>query len=646
MARKSEPKAAPPPPPEAEPARTTAHHAIVRLRVSGGFLAEADLTFADGLNCLIGGRGTGKTTALELLRFGLGLMPDPKTNPQRHRAIDTLVKSNLGGGRLSVEVRTKTAMRYTAERSATEAVQVLNETGTAVPVSLDRDLIFGADVFSQNEVEEIASNPSSQLLLLDRFVENETATIARELETLRRQLEQTGADLSRLDRELDDLAATASEVPVLEERLKGLAQAGGPDAAILTKAHAAKALRAREASVIDQLIADIGKAAGDSKTIAGNFAAAAEARLDHQLRGGINAELIAKIEEQAQTFARVLIAQTEAIAAAAKTAVAQLEKQRSPLAEKHATQEAEYRKVVSKSEEAGGKATERTALQANLTAAINAAREKEAKDKHRAALAAQRRTLLTRVSELRDQRFAARKKVAEQLTQRFGGTIRVSVLQSADLQQYKNLIAEALKGSGMKHGMAAERLTQSLSPAELARAVAAKDHATIAEKAGQDEERAKKILETLRTSGAIYAIDSVELDDLPRIELRDGESYKDSPNLSTGQRCTTILPILLVQSERPLLIDQPEDNLDNAFIYETIVKALRAAKGTRQIIFVTHNPNIPVLGEAERIFVLHSDGKRGTVRHAGTVDECKDYIETILEGGREAFLRRKERYGH
>src|SRR5688572_32414058 len=48
--------------------------------------------------------------------------------------------------------------------------------------------------------------------------------------------------------------------------------------------------------------------------------------------------------------------------------------------------------------------------------------------------------------------------------------------------------------------------------------------------------------------------------------------------LSTGQRCTTILPILLTQSERPLLIDQPEDNLDNAFVYDTIVKALQRSE--------------------------------------------------------------------
>src|SRR5688572_12679874 len=131
------------------------HHAVLSLSVAGGFLGGARIELADGLNCFIGGRGAGKTTALEFLRFGLGLMPDPKTSPQRHRSIDTLVKSNLGNGRLDVELRTKTGMRYTAGRGANETVQVLNESGKPVPVSLDRDLIFSADVFSQNEIEDI-----------------------------------------------------------------------------------------------------------------------------------------------------------------------------------------------------------------------------------------------------------------------------------------------------------------------------------------------------------------------------------------------------------------------------------------------------------------------------------------------------------
>jgi DNA repair ATPase RecN len=81
-------------------------------------------------------------------------------------------------------------------------------------------------------------------------------------------------------------------------------------------------------------------------------------------------------------------------------------------------------------------------------------------------------------------------------------------------------------------------------------------------------------------------------------------------------------------------------------VYDTIVTALRAVKGSRQVIFVTHNPNIPVLGDAERVFVFGSDGQHGTLRQVGTVDECKDDIERILEGGRDAFLKRKDRYGH
>jgi hypothetical protein len=106
------------------------------------------------------------------------------------------------------------------------------------------------------------------------------------------------------------------------------------------------------------------------------------------------------------------------------------------------------------------------------------------------------------------------------------------------------------------------------------------------------------------------------------------------------------LPILLLDSDRPLLIDQPEDNLDNAFIYETVVRNIAEVKNGRQLIFVTHNPNIPVLGDAERVFVTESDGQRGRVRVAGNVDEVKTEIEQILEGGAAAFLERKRRYGH
>jgi energy-coupling factor transporter ATP-binding protein EcfA2 len=618
---------------------------VLDLDVTGGFLAGTRLEFADGLNCLIGGRGAGKTTALEFLRFGLGLMPDPKVNPQRHRTIDALVKANLGNGRLKIELRTKTNMRYTAGRSAHESVQVLNEVGTAVPISLDRDQIFGADVFSQNEIEEIASSPSAQLELLDRFQENETIAIGRELEQLQRQLDQSTVDLRRADDEVDDARVRASELPVLQERLKGLAEISGPDADRINAAHAAKSLRAREAKLPELITAALQKLVREIRASQSAFQASADAQLDGQIRLGPNRELFETIYQDVQTFSEYVASAVESIENEAKTLEDGTRARASVLAEQHAIQEAEYRTVIAASQEQGERAAERVGLQTALVNAQSAANEQLAKEQQRQALAKVRAELLKRTSELRDQRFSLRKQIAERLSNQFP-SIRVTVTQAADLYDYQELVTDALKGSGVKQGVAAERLCQAFLPTELADVVAANDLDTLMRRSGFDEDRSKKILSTLRNGGSHYSIEIVALNDRPCIELLDGDTFKESTHLSTGQRCTTILPILLTQSERPLLIDQPEDNLDNAFVYETIVRALQTIKGGRQVIFVTHNPNIPVLGGAERVFVFSSDGQHSSLKQVGTVDECREQIERILEGGREAFLLRKARYGH
>lgn len=79
-------------------------------------MAGLDLRLANGLNCFIGGRGAGKTSALEFLRYGLGLMPDAKANSSRFRTIEGLVKSNLSSGRIDIELETKTGMAYRVGR--------------------------------------------------------------------------------------------------------------------------------------------------------------------------------------------------------------------------------------------------------------------------------------------------------------------------------------------------------------------------------------------------------------------------------------------------------------------------------------------------------------------------------------------------
>ena len=607
-------------------------------------MAGVDLTFADGLNCLIGGRGAGKTTALEFLRFGLGLMPDPKLHPQRHRAIESLVKANLGSGRIAVAIQTKTGMRYTADRADNESVQVLNELGTAVPISLDRDQVFSADVFSQNEIEGIALNPSAQLELFDRFREAESSRIERELIQLYRDLEQSTANLVNLDSEIDDLGGKASEVALYEEKLKGLVDATGPDAARINAAHEARAIRAAEERYPLLLIEAMKQAAREVAAVRATFQASLAAQTS-STQGRPNHSTMLLIQREADAFNGALSTLASSLTAAVDEAEVRIQAQRVALATQHALQEAEYRGFLAQIEEEGGRVAERAVLQGALAEAQAAARERAERLKQRDSALKSRRQLLRRVSELRDERFALRRQVADQLNREVPG-LRVTVTQAADLVEYRERLAEMLKGSGVRQNIVAEQVAESFLPSELAQLVLNRDYAAMASGAGYDADRSRRIVDALHDSGAAYALEIVDLHDQPCIELRDGEVFKESSHLSTGQRCTTILPILLIQSERPLLIDQPEDNLDNAFVYETIVTALKAVKRSRQVIFVTHNPNIPVLGEANRVFVFSSDGEHVEVRRVGTVDECKEDIERILEGGREAFLRRMARYGH
>jgi len=123
--------------------------------------------------------------------------------------------------------------------------------------------------------------------------------------------------------------------------------------------------------------------------------------------------------------------------------------------------------------------------------------------------------------------------------------------------------------------------------------------------------------------------------------------------LSTGQKATAVLLLLLLESDAPLIVDQPEDDLDNRFITEGIVPRIREEKRRRQFIFSTHNANIPVLGDAELIVGLSAAGETdaGQVsiapEHSGSIDRrsVRELVEEILEGGREAFERRRRKYG-
>jgi ABC-type lipoprotein export system ATPase subunit len=130
--------------------------------------------------------------------------------------------------------------------------------------------------------------------------------------------------------------------------------------------------------------------------------------------------------------------------------------------------------------------------------------------------------------------------------------------------------------------------------------------------------------------------------------MREGELvHTDLSRLSVGEKCSAVLSIALLNKRRPLVIDQPEDDLDHGFVTQSVVESLRSAKQQRQVIAATHNPNIPVLGDADLVIrVERVPGQelcRVKVRGGLELPEVTREVQ-MLEGGPEAFERRRRRY--
>jgi recombinational DNA repair ATPase RecF len=141
-------------------------HRLTSLSVTGGFLDGLCIDFDDKLNCIIGARGTGKTTVLEFVRYALDAMGDEVATRKR---VESLVEGNLSGGRIELAIQNRDGLAYIVSRSAGESPVVLDANRVPTDINLQSGGLFSVDIFSQNEVEAIADETDSQLKLIDNF---------------------------------------------------------------------------------------------------------------------------------------------------------------------------------------------------------------------------------------------------------------------------------------------------------------------------------------------------------------------------------------------------------------------------------------------------------------------------------------------
>jgi ABC-type cobalamin/Fe3+-siderophores transport system ATPase subunit len=139
--------------------------------------------------------------------------------------------------------------------------------------------------------------------------------------------------------------------------------------------------------------------------------------------------------------------------------------------------------------------------------------------------------------------------------------------------------------------------------------------------------------------------------DQPSFEYQSkAGTYIAFSSASAGQQATALLTTLLSQDGMPLLIDQPEEDLDSETVQQIVTK-IWEAKGRRQLILASHNANLVVNGDADLVLVCGyttaGDQSAGTIRLSGAIDQpaIRDAITKVMEGGEPAFKLRKEKYG-
>lgn len=145
------------------------------------------------------------------------------------------------------------------------------------------------------------------------------------------------------------------------------------------------------------------------------------------------------------------------------------------------------------------------------------------------------------------------------------------------------------------------------------------------------------------------ALASIRCSDNYLLELRlDDGNHRRLDELSGGQRVSLLLSLLLETTDNsPLVIDQPEDELDNQFLFDTVLPALKRLKGHRQIIVATHNANIVVNGDANQVIQLEATANKGRIACASAIEDpsVRDAIVRTVDGGDEAFRLRRLKYG-
>ncbi len=618
--------------------------AIERVRFIGGYLDGVNIELSEHLNAVIGGRGTGKSTLLECIRFALNLQPVGKSAQLQH---STIIKANLGAERGLVELHLRSAVmhgrKFKVTRKYGDQPVVLDDKGDISPYQ-PTDLLPGLELYGQNEIYEMTRDPQYRNQLVERFLESDhthhDSTIEKALLLLKenreallkalQKKEEIEADVERLPKLLDQakqftalgLDEKLKVVPKLEKE-RQLAQRSNEE---LERMQEALVTMKDSLPDITFLSDQVLKALPHTDLLRSQRTVLAQLTVNAK-------ELTTQFEqhiEQSEQSLTPLQQQLQGVIDAEEQQLEQAFKDIPTSQGKTGRQiGTEYQELLKQIEQITPKQVAMHTRQAQIDELYH-----------------QRKKVLLELTEAKTERSSAMLKSVKRLNKELNSKVRLTLEPEGDRQGLIDFLDNNLNGIGAKR---LEWVAEGdFSPESLAN--------EIREEFGFLLNATPSVITALKhlPESTLLALEELPLPNKMEIELNvtHGEQeaqFRKIDDLSTGQQCTTILHLLLLDNHDPLILDQPEDNLDNAFIAERIVAELRKAKLSRQFLFATHNANIPVFGDAEWIGVLSVEDNKGRIlqEQQGAIDlpAIQQLAADILEGGKSAFNQRREKYG-
>lgn len=623
-----------------------AHTQIIAASWSGGLLDGQSVRFNEGLNVLVGGRGAGKSSLIETLRYALEMRPRAIDAAKQH---DTMLKNVLGpGAEVSVLLRCpKPSPRfYLVQRIFGKAARVRDQNGSLLDGVEPADLLNGCEVYGQHEISELTRHPDQLASLLRRFTKPADDVVSPKAE-LREKLERSRRQILTELREIEVLEDALTALPALREQHKRFTEAGLAERlSEKTLIGLEEELFATASNVVEELRAEATELATTADTGVGIIPSNEAYELPNRAKLLRLEAVRASLNAARRRAATYLILAADRAAASVGSVRAEWQPAADAANERYldavATLEAEGhdpRRFISVQDQIRQLKPKEEQL-AGRTANLND-------------LVRDRKELVAEWEKAKAADFRALQKAARAVSRRLQSRVRVSVAADSRLGALEAIMKERIQGN-ISQPLERLRQVEQLDVSELSNAIrgGAKE---LVSHYGFSQLGAEKIAEG--GSALALTIEEVDLPAEASVQLNVGtaeyEVWKPLEDLSTGQKATAVLLLLLLESEAPLIIDQPEDDLDNRFIAECIVPAIREEKRKRQFLFSSHNANIPVLGDAELVVGLDALVESGLERSViskelrGSIDmtAVKEAIKNLLEGGEEAFATRRAKYG-